>query len=120
ASPCALVASIMPATLAAISNGAKSGIIFKGGIHLENLSEIKAIAFDKTGTLTRGKPEVTDFIIRGGADRQKVMSLVAGIESQSNHPLAKAITDYVIGQEVEPLRQLPVEDVPGNGLKTWF
>src|SRR5690606_5571639 len=61
ASPCALVASIMPATLAAISNGAKSGIIFKGGVHLENLSAVRAIAFDKTGTLTRGKPQVTDF-----------------------------------------------------------
>src|SRR5690606_32967158 len=90
ASPCALVASIMPATLAAISNGAKSGVIFKGGAHLENLSVIKAIAFDKTGTLTRGKPEVTDFIIRKDADREQVMALVAGIESQSNHPLAKA------------------------------
>lgn len=90
ASPCALVASIMPATLAAISNGAKSGIIFKGGMHLENLSVVKAIAFDKTGTLTRGQPEVTDFVIRQGADPQLAMAKIAGIESQSNHPLAKA------------------------------
>lgn len=120
ASPCALVASIMPATLAAISNGAKSGVIFKGGAHLENLSVIKAIAFDKTGTLTRGKPEVTDFIIRQGADREQVMALVAGIESQSNHPLAKAMTDYVIQQGFEPMRNLQVVDVPGNGLKTQF
>ncbi|MBT2584074.1 heavy metal translocating P-type ATPase [Planococcus sp. ISL-109] len=120
ASPCALVASIMPATLAAISNGAKSGVIFKGGAHLENLSVIKAIAFDKTGTLTRGKPEVTDFVIREGADREQVMALVAGIESQSNHPLAKAITDFVVQQGFQPLRSLPVEDVPGNGLKTQY
>ncbi|WP_237150320.1 heavy metal translocating P-type ATPase [Planococcus maritimus] len=120
ASPCALVASIMPATLAAISNGAKSGVIFKGGAHLENLSVIKAIAFDKTGTLTRGKPEVTDFIIRRDANREQVMALVAGIESQSNHPLAKAITDFVIQQGIEPLRGLQVVDVPGNGLKTHF
>src|SRR5699024_6032418 len=56
ASPCALVASIMPATLSAISNGARKGILFKGGVHLENLSNINAIAFDKTGTLTKGKP----------------------------------------------------------------
>lgn len=118
ASPCALVASIMPATLAAISNGAKSGVIFKGGAHLENLSVIKAIAFDKTGTLTRGKPEVTDFIIRRDADPEQVMALVAGIESQSNHPLAKAMTDFVIQQGFEPLRNLQVADVPGNGLKT--
>ena len=55
ASPCALVASIMPATLSAISNGARHGILFKGGVHLENLSHIQAIAFDKTGTLTKGQ-----------------------------------------------------------------
>src|SRR5699024_9974350 len=59
ASPCALVASIMPATLAAISNSAKKGVLFKGGVHAENVSHVKAIAFDKTGTLTNGKPVVT-------------------------------------------------------------
>ena len=63
ASPCALVASIMPASLSAISNGARHGILFKGGVHLENLSHFKAIAFDKTGTLTKGKPEVTDILV---------------------------------------------------------
>ncbi|MBT2571490.1 heavy metal translocating P-type ATPase [Planococcus sp. ISL-110] len=120
ASPCAVVASITPATLAAISNGAKSGIIFKGGIHLENLSQVKAIAFDKTGTLTRGKPEVTDFVIRKGTAREEIMAKVAGIESQSNHPLAKGITDYIIQQGVEPLHNVQVEDVPGFGLKAFI
>ena len=52
ASPCALVASVMPATLAAISNGARNGILFKGGIHLEHIGNIKLLAVDKTGTLT--------------------------------------------------------------------
>ncbi len=117
ASPCALVASIMPATLAAISNGAKSGIIFKGGMHLENLSVVRAIAFDKTGTLTRGQPEVTDFVIRKGADSQLAMAKIAGIESQSNHPLAKAIHDFIVSKGVVPLQNLTIEDVPGNGLK---
>ncbi len=117
ASPCAVVASITPATLAAISNGAKSGIIFKGGVHIENLSKVQAISFDKTGTLTRGKPEVTDFIIRKGIDQNELMAKVAGIESQSNHPLAKAITDYIVRQGVEPLRNIQIEDVPGHGLK---
>ena len=64
ASPCALVASIMPATLSAISNGARHGVLFKGGVHLENLGNLKAIALDKTGTLTKGKPEVTDVVFR--------------------------------------------------------
>lgn len=118
ASPCALVASIMPATLAAISNGAKSGIIFKGGVHLENLGQIRAIAFDKTGTITRGRPEVTDFTLRDDLDHDRIMAVIAGIEMQSNHPLAKAIVDFIQTNGIEPLKNLPVTDVPGNGLKS--
>ena len=117
ASPCALVASIMPATLAAISNGAKSGILFKGGMHLENISEMKAIALDKTGTLTQGKPEVTDFIVRDGEDRTKALAILAGIESQSNHPLAQAITSYAKAQGINALPQATIEDIPGWGMK---
>ena len=118
ASPCALVASIMPATLAAISNGAKSGIIFKGGAHLENLSTVRAVALDKTGTLTRGKPQVTDFVLRDGMDPNRMMEIIAGIELQSNHPLAKAITEFITAKGIVPLPNLQIIDVPGNGLKS--
>ncbi|WP_243291763.1 heavy metal translocating P-type ATPase [Bacillus sp. FJAT-47783] len=101
ASPCALVASIMPATLSAISNGARNGLLFKGGVHLERLSKVKVIGFDKTGTLTKGEPVVTDFIIREGADKQLVLEAVYLIEKQSNHPLAKAIVDYTGQDEIK-------------------
>ncbi|KOO47953.1 heavy metal translocating P-type ATPase [Viridibacillus arvi] len=117
ASPCALVASIMPATLSAISNGAKSGILFKGGVHLENLSVLNAIAFDKTGTLTRGKPIVTEFIVREGIDQQQMLSIVAGIESQSNHPLAQSITAYAKQQGLTSFHKAQIEDIPGWGMK---
>ena len=96
ASPCALVASIMPATLSAISNGARNGILFKGGVHLENLGSLKAIAFDKTGTITRGTPEVTDFIVSKKENEREIKQISASIESHSNHPLAKAIVRYVV------------------------
>ena len=119
ASPCALVASIMPATLAAISNGAKKGILFKGGLHLEHLSSLKAIALDKTGTLTQGKPVVTDFIVRDGMDRQAALELIARIESQSNHPLATAITAYAQNEGVESIERIDIEDVPGWGIKAF-
>ena len=93
ASPCALVLAITPATLSAISNGARNGILFKGGIHLERLASVRAIAFDKTGTLTEGKPTVTDVYVRENIT-EKVLSITASIESHSTHPLAESIVKY--------------------------
>ncbi|WP_427071314.1 heavy metal translocating P-type ATPase [Lysinibacillus fusiformis] len=117
ASPCALVAAIMPATLAAISNGAKNGVLFKGGLHLEHLSVLGALAVDKTGTLTQGKPVVTDFIVRDGFEPQMALAILAGIETQSNHPLAQAITSYAKAEGVTALPQATIEDIPGWGMK---
>lgn len=118
ASPCALVASIMPATLSAISNGARKGVLYKGGVHLEQLGDIKAIAFDKTGTLTKGKPEVANFITREDKNYKQVLLAVASIEKHSNHPLANAIVKFAEEQLTHPLISLEtVEDVAGWGLK---
>ena len=117
ASPCALVASIMPATLAAISNGAKNGILFKGGMHLENISEMKAIALDKTGTLTQGKPVVTDFFVRDDLDRLSTLTILVTIESQSNHPLAQAISAFAKTEGITKLPIISIEDRPGFGLR---
>ncbi|OIK15816.1 ATPase [Bacillus sp. MUM 116] len=118
ASPCALVASIMPATLSAISNGAKHGILVKGGVHLENLSSLEAIAFDKTGTLTKGKPEVTEIIVKDGLDQEDLLWKAASIENLSNHPLAQAIVKYTKQQLNRELLHLDtLEDIPGWGVK---
>ena len=119
ASPCALVASIMPATLAAVSNGARKGVLFKGGVHLEHLGSLKAIAFDKTGTLTNGKPVVTDFYVRDGADPDATLAMLASIESQSNHPLAIAITNYAVDKGIPFERNLQIEDIPGHGIRAF-
>ncbi|MED4018373.1 heavy metal translocating P-type ATPase [Sutcliffiella cohnii] len=117
ASPCALVASVMPATLSAISNGARKGILFKGGVHLENLSNLQAIAFDKTGTLTKGKPEVTDVIVRDDWTKEDFLYTVGSIESHSNHPLAQAITAYAKKNSTKPLqRPDQLEDKAGWGI----
>lgn len=96
ASPCALVASIMPATLSAISKNARNGILFKGGIHLENLSHMNLFAFDKTGTLTKGKPEVTDVYIHPNYEEAHIHDIVGAIESESTHPLALAIETFTL------------------------
>ncbi|SER57732.1 Cd2+/Zn2+-exporting ATPase [Gracilibacillus ureilyticus] len=94
ASPCALVASIMPATLSAISNSARKGVLFKGGVHVEALGKIEVAAFDKTGTLTKGKPAITDVFILPYTDREELISVVSEMENQSNHPLATALTTW--------------------------
>ena len=120
ASPCALVASIMPATLASVSNGAKRGVLFKGGVHLEHFGSLRTIAFDKTGTLTTGKPVVTDFQVRDGVNKDTVLAILADIESQSNHPLAIAITNFAAEKGIFPERRIQIEDVPGHGIRATF
>jgi Cd2+/Zn2+-exporting ATPase len=116
-SPCALVASITPATLSAISNGARHGILFKGGMHIERLGNIRAIAFDKTGTLTNGKPEVTDVITRVGLKKEDLVLITASIENYSTHPLAQSIVKYA--NDVMSLAMIQpegIEDVSGYGV----
>ncbi len=121
ASPCALVASIMPATLSAISNGARHGVLFKGGIHLENLGNLKAIALDKTGTLTKGKPEVTDVVFRDDLTEEDFLFHVASIENYSNHPLATAIVLYTKDRMTKNLiKPENMEDISGNGVQAYF
>ncbi|TXL65833.1 heavy metal translocating P-type ATPase [Cerasibacillus terrae] len=117
ASPCALVASIMPATLSAISNSAKHGVLFKGGVHIENLGNLKAIAFDKTGTLTNGTPVVTDAYFTEKMAEDEIIATVAAIEKESTHPLALAITAY--GEKALNQENIFVDDmktVSGKGV----
>ncbi|MEF3330399.1 heavy metal translocating P-type ATPase [Oceanobacillus oncorhynchi] len=94
ASPCALVASIMPATLSAISNGAHQGILFKGGVYVEALAKLDAVAFDKTGTLTKGEPAVVDYFIKQGENSESLANVIYTMESESIHPLAQAMKQW--------------------------
>lgn len=89
ASPCALAASAIPATLSAISNLARHGVLFKGGSYLANLSDVKAVSFDKTGTLTEGKPVVTDYHFI--ENEQENIDIIVAMEKTANHPLANAM-----------------------------
>ncbi|WP_077324545.1 heavy metal translocating P-type ATPase [Virgibacillus siamensis] len=116
ASPCALVASIMPATLSAISNSAKRGVLFKGGVHAENLSHMKAIAFDKTGTLTNGTPEVTDLYTEPNVEKEFILLHAGAIEKESTHPLAEAITSNSSGMDFSKVNVQEVKTWSGNGI----
>lgn len=115
ASPCALVASATPATLAAISSSARNGILLKSGVALEQLAHLKAIAFDKTGTLTKGQPVVTEAVFLEKEALAK--EIIVAMESVSTHPLAKAVVDHFDDVTLsEALKGIPVTDVTGFGL----
>jgi len=90
ASPCALVLSTPTAILSAIAVAARRGILFKGGVFVEQASRIRCIAFDKTGTLTEGRARLTDIHPLGGAEEDEILRLAAAAQEGSEHHLAKA------------------------------
>jgi len=116
ASPCALALGTPAATLAGIAQAARSGVLVKGGAHLENLGRLKALAFDKTGTLTHGLPEVTDILAFEG-DETRVLTLAAGLEARSAHPLAKAVLRAAQTRGVPAVALEQVESLTGHGLR---
>src|SRR5690606_18232870 len=90
ASPCAIVISVPAAILSALSAAARGGVLFKGGAALETLAVVDIFAFDKTGTLTTGKASLTKIVALDG-DERGFLSLLAGLEAQSEHHSAAAI-----------------------------
>jgi Zn2+/Cd2+-exporting ATPase len=120
ASPCALVASIMPAMLSAISNSARKGLLLKGGAHLENLSRVKVIAFDKTGTLTQGKLFVTDIVPLQSYTETEILQAVASLESLSTHPIAKAIVEKAIDQQIHVEHPTDFQSLTGWGIQATY
>lgn len=113
--PCALVVSTPVAIVTAIGNAARQGVLIKGGIHLEQLGHIEAIAFDKTGTLTKGQPAVTDIFTSHEMSEDYVLQLVAAVEKQSQHPLAKAILQSLHEKNLTELIPTDFQSVTGKG-----
>jgi Zn2+/Cd2+-exporting ATPase len=112
ASPCALVASATPATLSAISNGAKNGVLFKGGAAMEALSTMNVLFSDKTGTLTYGEFQVVDY-----AADEDILKEVVYMEQQSSHPIAAAIVNTFKELNLDSVDQNePVEEIAGSGV----
>ena len=117
ASPCALVISTPASFLSAIAAGARNGILFKGGVHLENLAKVKVIAFDKTGTLTIGKPTVTDVVPAPGYTKEALLQIAASVERRSEHPLARAIVRHAQERELPLVEPTDFRALVGKGVR---
>jgi Zn2+/Cd2+-exporting ATPase len=117
ASPCALVISTPASILSAIANGARNGILYKGGVHLEKAATLKVIAFDKTGTLTRGKPQVQSILPLGGISEYAFLQQVAAVEARSEHPLASAIVGAAQERGIDLPTASGFRAIPGQGVE---
>ena len=113
ASPCAIVISVPAAILSALSAAARGGVLFKGGAALEMLAEVRAFAFDKTGTLTTGRAEVTGI---HADDPAAFLRLLAGLEAQSEHPIADAIRRETAARGLVPVAVADVQAHPSEGI----
>ena len=118
ASPCALAIGTPAAVLSGIARAARSGVLIKGGVHLENLGRLSVIAFDKTGTLTEGRFQVTDVVPLNGTQPDEVLRVAAAVEQQSNHPLALAIVRAAQTQKLILPTAGGLENVPGQGVRS--
>lgn len=98
--PGALVIGAPVSNVAGIGNGAKNGVLIKGGEVVDTFAKVDTLVFDKTGTLTKGNTEVSA-IKNYAADQTQELALAAKLESQSDHPLGKAITTYATQNNVD-------------------
>lgn len=115
ASPCAVVISVPAAILSALSAAARGGVLFKGGAALEGLAEVRTFAFDKTGTLTTGLAAVTNVLVLEG-EADAFLALTAGLEAQSEHPIAAAIRREVAERGLTPTQVRDVRSYPSEGI----
>ncbi len=117
ACPCAMGLATPTSIMVGTGRAATMGLLFRRGSALQSLAEIKTIAFDKTGTLTLGKPQLTDFEVAVGFDKNILLSLAVTAEQHSEHPIAQALIDAATAANVTSGTLETFEAIPGYGLR---
>ena len=113
--PCALVVSIPLGYFGGIGLASRNGVLFKGSNFLDVITKINVVVMDKTGTLTKGVFKVQE-VISDKMEKNELIKLAAAVESNSTHPIAKAVVEYA-GVMAQELKAENVEEIPGHGLK---
>ncbi|NMA37199.1 MAG: heavy metal translocating P-type ATPase, partial [Papillibacter sp.] len=116
ACPCALGLATPTAIMVGTGKGAELGILIKGGEALETTHKINTVVLDKTGTITEGKPKLTDIRTYGMLDDKAALLICASAERGSEHPIAKAIVEAALAQNMELLNPESFKAVPGRGI----
>ena len=115
--PCALGLATPVAIMVGNGVGAKNGILFKNAEALQETGNVQIVALDKTGTITSGTPVVTDLVPAGGVTKEQLLEMAFALEQKSEHPLARAVTEYGKKQGLKALEVTEFSALPGNGLK---
>jgi Cd2+/Zn2+-exporting ATPase len=114
--PCALVISIPLGYFGGIGSASRKGILVKGSNFLDALTQAKTVVFDKTGTLTKGEFKVSEIVTSNGYSKEEILEYAAYAEVNSNHPVAKSISD-AFGKDIENKRIKQVDEISGHGIK---
>jgi heavy metal translocating P-type ATPase len=117
ACPCALGLATPTAIIVGVGKGAKEGILIKDAATLEKLHEVDTVVVDKTGTITKGKPELIGIKNKSNLSEEKIIAILASLESKSEHPIAHAIVEYAKKKSITPERIEKSEIIKGKGIK---
>ncbi|MDM5299466.1 heavy metal translocating P-type ATPase [Bacillus pumilus] len=117
ACPCALGLATPTSIMAGSGRAAESGILFKGGEHLEVTQSLDTVVLDKTGTVTKGEPSVTDVVAYADWTEETLLQLAGSVEQQSEHPLARAITEGMKAKNLQAVHVEAFQADPGHGIE---
>ncbi|QHS24846.1 heavy metal translocating P-type ATPase [Piscirickettsia salmonis] len=117
ACPCALVISTPVSIVSGLSAAARSGVLVKGGAYLEQPAKLDVIALDKTGTLTEGQPEVQRLYAVNGFSEEKLLTVAAALEAESEHPLAVAVLRKAAMAGITVERAVESKAIKGKGVE---